>query len=181
MKKLIVGIAAIVAMVSAVDLDGKIGMGLGWAPDGEEIVTGIEFPVVDIAVTRYGLSPTMAIEPIIQFTMYNESDGASETDTDIKFAGLLNFLVKGHNKTNIYGKGGLGFGISSVEGGETEIVFELPFGFGLEHFCSEHFSINLAALSGFRYVSNPDNVSGSTIQIKLGNDKPFAFYLLWYY
>jgi hypothetical protein len=57
-----------------------------------------------------------------------------------------------------------------------EIGFSLPFGFGLEHFISDHFSLNLAALSGFSFSS-----ASSQMEVKLGNDKPFAFYLLWYY
>lgn len=181
MKKILIGLVVTVMMLGAVSLDGKIGMGLGFAPDGD--IDGFSIPIIDIAVTRYGLSPTRAIEPIFQFTMKSMGDGADVTSTGVKLSGLLNFLLRGHKKTNIYGKIGLGFGFSSsgITGAETEITFELPFGFGIEHFCSEHFSINLAAISGFRYISNPQYMEGSDLTLKLGNDKPFAFYLLWYY
>jgi len=179
MKKLLIALVIAVVSLGAVDLNGKIGMGLGFAPDGE--IEGIHLPVIDIAVTRYGLSPTMAIEPIFQFTMQSVGNGDTETYTNIKLAGLINHIMMGHQKTNVYLKGGLGLGIASSDAPETEISFELPFGFGLEHFVSEHFSINLAAISGFKYISNPQGYEGSNLVIKLGNDKPFAFYLLWYY
>uniref|UniRef100_A0A7C4XVB3 Outer membrane protein beta-barrel domain-containing protein n=1 Tax=candidate division WOR-3 bacterium TaxID=2052148 RepID=A0A7C4XVB3_UNCW3 len=185
MKRISILFALIICTLGAVELQGRIGMGLGFAPDGVEYFMGepIALPIVDIGVTKYGLSPSMAIEPIVQFTMISVGDGGSVTSTKIKFFGLFDFLLKGHKKTNIYGKAGLGLGMSStgVTDQETEISFELPFGFGLEHFCSEHFSINLCAMSGLKYVSNPANEEGSYLALKLGNDKPFAFYLLWYY
>ena len=176
MKKLVLVVLVTFAMVSAVNLNGKIGMGLGFSPDTYQEGNVLGFPVIDIAVTKIGLKPRMAIEPIIQFTL--SGDG----DSDIYFAlsGLGNFLVKGHNKTNLYTKLGLGFVLDTSDP-ETMFGFSLPFGIGLEHFASEHFSINLAAMSGFTYISNPQNVDGSYYELKLGNKKPFTFYLLWYY
>lgn len=173
MKKALIGLAVAIALVSAVDLDGRIGMGLGWAPEATSIGGLFTIPVTDIAVTRFGLSPKLAVEPILQFTMDN---GDSLDYLLFKLSALGNFLLKGHAKTNFYGKLGLGFSMYKYGSADMEFAFHLPFGFGLEHFCSEHFSINLAALSGFTFSS-----AGDQIGLKLGNDKPFAFYLLWYY
>ena len=164
---------ASVGLLNAVDLDGRIGMGLGWSPQSTNVGGLIVLPVTDIAVTRIGLSPSLAVEPIFQFTF---DSGDSLDYLLFKLSALGNFLMKGHAKTNLYAKAGLGIAMDKYGGGDMEFAFNLPFGFGLEHFCSEHFSINLAALSGFSFSS-----AGSLMEIKLGNDKPFAFYLMWYY
>ncbi len=182
MKKALIGLVAAIALVGAVDLEGRIGMGLGFSPDTylESELTTLGFPIIDLAVTKYGLSPKMALEPIFQFTMVNAND-----NTSIRFRldALLDFLMKGHSKTNVYAKAGLGFMFysSGVTGADAEFGLSVPFGFGLEHFCSEHFSINLAALSGLTFISNPPAGGDSYLNFKLGNEKPFAFYLLWYY
>ncbi|HEX7319843.1 MAG TPA: hypothetical protein VF399_05760 [bacterium] len=182
MKKALIGLVAAIALVGAVDLDGRIGMGLGFSPDTylESGLTTLGFPVIDLAVTKFGFSPKMAVEPIFQFTMVNAND-----NTSIRFRldALLDILMKGHSKTNVYAKAGLGFMFYSTgaPGADAEFGLSVPFGFGLEHFCSEHFSINLAAISGLTFISNPPAGGDSYLNFKLGNEKPFAFYLLWYY
>ncbi len=178
MKRIIIALFLIVVTLGAKDLYGMIGMGLGFSPDvyQESGEYGFGFPIIDIAVTKIGMSPTMAIEPIGQFTL--ASDGGTEVHFLLSVLG--DFLLKGHSKTNIYAKAGLGFVINTGDP-ETMFGFNLPFGFGLEHFVSDQFSINLSALSGFTYISNSNNQSGSNLEFKLGNEKPFAFYLLWYY
>lgn len=162
-----------VGLLSAVDLDGRIGMGIGWSPEATNVGGLFTLPVTDIAVTRIGLGPKLAVEPIFQFTF---DTGDSLKYLLFKLYGLGNFLIKGHAKTNFYAKAGLGLSMDKVGSGDMNVAFHLPFGFGIEHFCSEHFSINLAALSGFAFSS-----AGSQMEVKIGNDKPFAFYLLWYY
>ncbi len=176
MRKFLILLVGIVILLQAHDLEGKIGMGLGFSPDTYLEGSAWGFPVIDIAVTKIGLKPKLALEPIVQFSL--AGNGAS--NVYFALSALGNFLLKGHNKTNLYGKLGIGFKIDTSDP-ETMFGFNLPFGFGLEHFVSEHFSINLSALSGFTYISNPQNVSGSYYEFKLGNEKPFAFYLLWYY
>ena len=182
MTKALVGLLVAVALMSAVDLDQRIGMGLGFSPNTYQDTTGIGFgfPVVDLAVTKYGLSPKMALEPIFQFDMTNAND---RTAIYLKLHGLFDLLMKGHSKTNLYAKVGLGFLLysSGISGADAEFGINLPFGFGLEHFCSEHFSINLTALSGITFISNPPSGGDSYINFRLGNETPFAFYLLWYY
>ena len=173
MKKALIGLVAAIALVGAVDLDGRIGMGLGWAPEATSIGGLFTIPVTDIAVTRFGLSPKLAVEPIVQFTL---DSGDSLDYMLFKLSVLGNFLWKGHAKTNLYTKLGLGFSMDKYDDQDMEFAFHLPVGFGLEHFVSEHFSLNLAALSGFTFSSRGDQIG-----LKLGNDKPFAFYLLWYY
>jgi hypothetical protein len=84
--------------------------------------------------------------------------------------------MKGNSTTNLYAKVGLGISLNKAGDADAAIGFGLPFGFGIEHFCGDHFSINLAALSGIYFVTEP-----SSFQVRLGNDKPFAFYVLWYY
>ncbi len=180
MKNLSLGLILWVVTLGAVEIQDRIGMGLGFSPDTylESARLGLPLPIVDIAVTKIGLNPKLAIEPIFQFTL--RGDGAT-THTTFLLSFLGDILLKGHEKTNLYARAGLGFMLDSPGGGaETEFGFNLPFGFGLEHFASEHFSINLSALSGFTFISNPPG-GDSYLEIKLGNAKPFAFYLLWYY
>jgi hypothetical protein len=160
-------------LLNAFDLDGRFGMGLGWSPGGTNMGSLLFLPVTDIAVTRIGLGPNLAVEPIFQFTF---DSGDSFDYLLFKLSALGNFLLKGHAKTNLYAKAGLGLVMDKYGSGDMEIGFSLPFGFGLEHFISDHFSLNLAALSGFSFSS-----ASSQMEVKLGNDKPFAFYLLWYY
>jgi len=177
MRKFLILFVGAVVLLQAHNLAGKIGMGLGFSPDTYLQGSAWGFPVIDIAVTKIGLKPALALEPILQFTY--TGDGAS--GVYFALSGLANFLMKGHSKTNIYGKLGLGF-LIDTRPTDTEFGFTLPFGFGLEHFVSEHFSINLAAMSGFTYISNPPpTYSGDNFEFRLGNEKPFAFYLLWYY
>jgi len=182
MKRGAIALIMLIAMLGAYDLSGRIGMGLGFTPDVylESGAGGlITLPVIDLAVTRIGMNPNLALEPIFQFTLKNANDNTSVT---LSLSALGNFLMKGHQKTNLYAKAGLGFMLYSPGGGaETEFGFNLPFGFGLEHFVSEHFSLNLAALSGFTFISNPPGGGDSYMEVKLGNAKPFAFYLVWYY
>lgn len=177
-----IALLVLIAMLGAFDLSERIGMGLGFTPDVylESNAGGlIVLPVVDLAVTRIGLNPKLVFEPLCQFTLKNVNDN---TSIYFSLSGLGNFLMKGHEKTNLYAKAGLGFMLFSPGGGaDSEFGFNLPFGFGLEHFVSEHFSLNLAALSGFTFISNPPGGGDSYMEIKLGNAKPFAFYLVWYY
>jgi hypothetical protein len=178
MKKILIAIIALITIAGAVDLTGRIGMGLGFTPDVYDTggFFGLGLGSVDIAVTRLGLNEKWSVEPIAQFAL----DGNGSDGVYFALSGLGNMLFKGHSKTNVYGKIGLGF-MLDTHGTETMFGFNLPFGFGLEHFINNHFSINLAALSGFAFVSNPGGVDGSYYQVRFGNEKPFALYLLWYY
>jgi hypothetical protein len=181
MKRGAIALIIFITTISAFDLTGCIGMGLGFSPDVYQESTSelITLPVVDLAVTRIGLNPKLTLEPIFQFTLKNANDN---TIIDFALSALGNFLMKGHQKTNLYAKAGLGLMIHSPGGNvDSEFGFNLPFGFGLEHFVSEHFSLNLAALSGFTFISNPPGGGDSYIEVKLGNAKPFAFYMVWYY
>ncbi|MCX7994217.1 MAG: hypothetical protein N3A65_00370 [candidate division WOR-3 bacterium] len=181
MKRAAVAMFSLIVFLGAYDLSGRIGMGLGFTPDVYQESAGeiITLPVVDLAVTRIGLNPNLVLEPTFQFTVRNANDN---TSIHLAMSGLVNFLLKGHQKTNLYGKAGLGFLFYSPGGGaESEFGFNLPFGFGLEHFISEHFSLNLAALSGFTFISNPPEGGDTFMEVKFGNAKPFAFYLVWYY
>ncbi len=181
MKKGAIALFALIAILGAYDLTGRIGMGLGFTPDTYlESSTGtFALPVIDLAVTRIGMNPKLVLEPIFQFTLKNANDN---TSMNFALSALGNFLFKGHQKTNLYAKAGIGFMLYAPGGNaDTEFGFNLPFGFGLEHFVSEHFSLNLAALSGFTFISNPPVAGDSYMEVKLGNAKPFAFYLVWYY
>jgi|UniRef100_A0A7V3VTE0 hypothetical protein len=181
MQRGIFALLSIIALVCGFDMTGRIGMGLGFSPDvyQESANELIALSVVDLAVTRIGLNSKLVIEPVFQFTLKNAMDN---TNVYFTISGLGNFVMKGHQKTNLYAKAGLGFMLFSPGGGEETIFgFNLPFGFGLEHFVSEHFSLNLAALSGFTFISNPPEGGDTYMEVKFGNAKPFAFYMVWYY
>ncbi len=181
MKKGAIALIAIVLLAGAYDLNGRIGMGLGFTPDVYQEGAGelISLPVIDLAVTRIGLNSNVVLEPTFQFTLKNANDN---TSINLAIAGLVNYLLKGHQKTNLYAKAGFGFLLFSPGGGgDSEFGFNLPFGFGLEHFVSEHFSLNLAAISGFTFISNPPSGGDTYMEVKIGNAKPFAFYMVWYY
>jgi len=173
MKKILLVAALAISLGVAVDLDGRIGMGLGWSPSQTD-VGGILLPVTDIAVTRIGLGPKLSVEPIFQFTT-SDMEGI---DMYFKLYCLGNYVFKSHSKTNVYLKGGLGFSLlDETGGGDALVTFGVPFGFGLEYFCGEHWSVNFASLSGLQIASQ----GGTQTEIKFGNDKPFAFYFLFYY
>jgi len=173
MKKILLVVALAFSVGVAVDLDGRIGMGLGWSPSQTDI-GGILLPVTDIAVTRIGLGPKLSVEPVFQFTM-SDFEGV---DMHFRLYCLANMLFKGHEKTNVYLKGGLGFGMTDYTGGGDALIeVAVPFGFGLEYFCGEHWSVNFSSLSGLVLQSQGE----SEVEIKLGNDKPFAFFFLFYY
>jgi hypothetical protein len=180
MKKVLFGVLGLAIAAAGVSLDGRIGMGIGLSPDTyfESAALGLPLPVIDMAATRIGLNPKLSVEPILLFDMVDYGD----TEMKLGLSILCNFLMKGHQKTNLYTKAGIGFVLDSPAGaGETQFGFNLPFGFGLEHFVSEHFSLNLSALSGITFISNYGHGTESLMELKLGNAKPFAFYLLWYY
>lgn len=181
MKRCLLALVGLIAVVGAVNLDGRLGMGVGMSPDAylESAALGLPVAVIDIAVTKIGMNPKMSLEPIFQFTLQSAND---ITSTYFDLSVLADLLMKGHSKTNVYAKIGLGFQMLSPGGGaDSEFGFNLPFGFGLEHFISEHCSINLSALSGFTFLNYAPGGGDSYFNIKLGNEKPFALYVLWYY
>ncbi len=171
MKKILLVAVLAISLGMAVDLSGRIGMGLGWSPSQTTIGT-IPLPITDIAVTRIGLGPKLSVEPIFQFT----TSDVEGIDLYFKLYCMGNYVFKSHSKTNVYLKGGLGFSVLNATGGDLTTI-GVPLGFGLEYFCGEHWSVNFASLSGFQLYSN----GGSETEIKFGNDKPFAFYFLFYY
>ncbi len=181
MKKIIVLLVCTAGVISAKNLKGSFGMGIGWAPLAY-MDTIIYFPTPNFVVTKLGISDKLVIEPLIGFDFLSYSNEESESGSLIQIQGLLNYLFRDHKKTNIYLKGGIGFIVESPPGNypySSLFGMGIPFGFGLEHFISDYFSINLDALSGFSFTSinDPDI---SITSFSLGNHK-ILISLMWYY
>ncbi|MEO0233068.1 MAG: DUF2715 domain-containing protein [candidate division WOR-3 bacterium] len=180
MKKILVVVVCIVGLLSAKNLKGSFGMGIGWSPLA--YVSTRDFPTPDFVITKIGVSDKIIIEPLIGFDFTSYSNGASESGSLIQLQGILGYIFREHKKTNIYLKGGIGFMVESPPGDtpySSAFGIGIPFGFGLEHFFSDYFSINLDAFSGFSFI-NINDPDGSETSFSLGNHKIFIS-LMWYY
>lgn len=180
MKKILVVVVCLSGVLSAKSLKGSFGMGIGWSPLA--YINNGNFPTPDFVVTKLGISDKLTLEPLIGFDFASYSNEESESGSLIQLQGLLGYIFREHKKTNIYLKGGIGFIVESPPGDDpysSAFGIGIPFGFGLEHFVSDYFSINLTALSGFSFISinEPD---GSITSFSLGNHKIFIS-LMWYY
>lgn len=182
MKKVfaIIVVIGIIGSANAKSLKGSLGMGIGWmAPRYEEITNSFG---PDFIITKFGISEKLVFEPLIGFDFVSISNGASETGSLIQLRGIMGFLFREHKKTNVYLKGGIGFMVESPlydEPYSSAFGIEIPFGFGLEHFISDYFSINFDAFSGFSFLSaNEPDVTVTSFS--LGNHH-FLLSLMWYY
>ncbi len=175
MKKLIpLLLILLISTALAVDMKGKIGMGVGW---NSGIPGGGVFP--NTAVTKLGLGERMILEPVFGFTLISESSGgSSEQTTHFFLMALFDYTFLSHEKTNIYGKAGLKFGFYNPPFGISTNEFGLPVGVGLEHFVSEHFSIDLNTISGLTFTSYEGGGSRTIISL---NNQIFVLGLVWYY
>lgn len=183
MKKLltVIIIAGTVGYINAKSLQGSMGLGIGWTP-AAYMREGLTFPTPDYVITKFGFSDNLIFEPTFGFNYLSISNDTSDSGSRLGLQFLFDYLFRGHKKTNIYLKGGLGFMVDSPlfdDPYSSAFSIGMIFGFGIEHFVSDYFSIGLDALSGFSYMSvnEPD---GSITSFNLGNNQLFL-YLMWYY
>lgn len=179
-KHLILGIAVFLSSLSpafAVDLKGRIGFGAGWTlPAVLEEYDGwykIGLLTPTVITTRIGVAPRIAIEPTFQITSVSNDPVRGSTFT---LRGLFGYVLLEHEKTNITAKAGISFANVSERGRTVLSEFGIPFGIGLEHWVSEHFSVDLTTISGFFSQTKPSKKTTFT----LGN-ATLNLCLIWYY
>ncbi len=154
----------------AVDMKGKIGMGVGWTTGGFKTSFA-----PDYAITKFGLDEDIVLEPVFHFFFSSISNGTKTSYYEVDITMLLAYALMAHKKTNLYAKAGINLGLVKTP---KTTSFGIPFGLGLEHFLSDHFAVNLNAGMGFGYTS----VSGGGKQLSftLSNSLINAG-LVWYY
>jgi len=181
MKKLGVGVMAILLIsqtAMAKNMSEKFGMGIGWTGDMLTAATGMIMP--NTGTVRIGLTSSIVIEPLAGLTFLTISNGDSETSSLIAFTPTVNLAFLSHDKTNVYGKTGLSFSLYSPgSGAPSTTFFGLNLGLGLEHFVSDHFTINLSTLSGFSNKSVGGG--GGSITILSISDQIVNIGFVWYY
>jgi hypothetical protein len=173
----------------AVNLKGKFGMGPRWWG----------FPFFSLATTRYGISQKFSIEPTLGYYNWSTTDTYDEeTRTDgyslLMLGGLGNICLSENVAGNVYFRlGGLlarGSSSYSYEGSDYSSSqsmngWGILFGYGLEHFVNEHFSINVGILSCFwvysdAYLDGAFKSNNSTNGLLFGNQL-LDFTLIWYH
>lgn len=173
-KFLLVIIVFVSISVSARSMEGSFGMGIGWS-NGSSLLNPNTY------VTKIGISPNLALEPELYLNAVRGTSGNVYTEYGLSL--LLDYIMKEHEKTNVYFKGGLSLIVDNPPTSDAITVFSFAFGFGIEHFLSEYFSIDLSALSSYAVTSYGD-------ELPPGASSPYDFYLgngnirisaLWYY
>ena len=91
--------------------------------------------------------------------------------------------MKEHEKTNVYFKSGISLTVDNPPTTRANTIFGLAFGFGIEHFISDYFSIDLSALSSYAVTSYGEELpeeASSPYDFYLGNGN-IRISVLWYY
>jgi hypothetical protein len=161
----------------AVDMHGKVGMGVAWA-------SGQSGFVPQYALTKIGLSERFVLEPTLYITSISVSNGGTEDGYSFEMTALFAYAVMANAKSNVYAKAGVGFSTAKEIGSQmigTSIL--LPLGFALEHFVSEYFSVDLNARMGLTFMTaavGEPSIDAHAVGLALGNGAVSAG-LLWYY
>ena len=160
MKKLVLAIVVLGVLTSgasAVNMAGKIGLGVGWSTDYCYDLCP------SIAITRIGLLSRLVLTPIVEAKIVRESwkyneTSHSETAYDIVFTPTVDFALLAHSKTNVYVRGGVSVSIYGESNTDdiSSSYYGIKVGFGLEHFVSEYFAVVLSTMSGISYYSYED-------------------------
>lgn len=164
MKRLIpLVLILIISTALAVDMKGKIGMGAGWTVNSEIFAP-------NAVITKYGLGENLVLEPSLTFFYYKNGEGNYLFDLRLLFA----YALMAHEKTNLYAKAGISFGMQKTP---KMTSFGIPLGLGLEHFLSDHFSVDIGHVMGFGYTKHDDSklmhFTITTTNLTAG--------LVWYY
>uniref|UniRef100_A0A7C6AA19 Outer membrane protein beta-barrel domain-containing protein n=1 Tax=candidate division WOR-3 bacterium TaxID=2052148 RepID=A0A7C6AA19_UNCW3 len=164
MKKLIpLFLMLVISTALAVDMKGKIGMGVGWTVNSEIFAP-------NAVITKYGLGENLVLEPSLTFSYNKNGEGSYLFDLKLLFA----YALMAHEKTNLYAKAGISFGMQKTP---KMTSFGIPLGLGLEHFLSDHFAVDVNHVMGFAYTKYDEsklmNFTITTSNLTAG--------LVWYY
>jgi hypothetical protein len=148
-----------VAAVSADDMTGQVGFGVG-------VIAGTTLVTIDqVAAIKYWLSDTLAIEPELLFGMAKAKRGAATSDTSWRFAPAVLFLHTPWKTTSTRLNVGAGLGLGFAKwnpGGavpsDTTVAIRVPIEAGVEHFFTRWFSMGIAVQNDlFSYSKTGDN------------------------
>ncbi|MEO0091043.1 MAG: hypothetical protein ABIK77_06695 [candidate division WOR-3 bacterium] len=174
MKKIIILFILLLSISFAVDMAGKVGMGIGTKRFGDLLKP-------TIFSLRIGVLSELVLEPwldisSLKFTVnYPKTEELEEREYDTSFTnkgiGLEGlYALKSEKKTNLYG-------ILGIYLGRIEIKYEsktkeektsnfafinywgIPLGIGGEYFLNNHFSVNLNMKIGFMKASGKNKLS----------------------
>ncbi|MEO0087382.1 MAG: hypothetical protein ABIK90_04830 [candidate division WOR-3 bacterium] len=174
MKKIIILCILLLSISFAVDMAGKVGMGIGTKRFGDLLKP-------TIFSLRIGVLSELVLEPwldisSLKFTVnYPKTEELEEREYDTSFTnkgiGLEGlYALKSEKKTNLYG-------ILGIYLGRIEIKYEsktkeektsnfafinywgIPLGIGGEYFLNNHFSVNLNMKIGFMKASGKNKLS----------------------
>ncbi|MDH5683924.1 MAG: outer membrane beta-barrel protein [candidate division WOR-3 bacterium] len=156
--------------VFAVDMSGKLGMGIGWTVGSSGIP--------DAAITKFALGEKLVLEPALLFSFTSMSNDESESNYEFNLNLLLAYALMAHEKTNFYAKAGISFGMEK----EPKMTsFGIPLGLGLEYFVSDHFAVDLNHVMGFNYTMyDYDEIEQKTMRFNITTHQLTAG-LVWYY
>lgn len=187
MKKLLLAIVVLGILASgasAVNMAGKIGLGVGWTTGyidsyymdrGSDSYSYSDCLCPSRAITRIGLLSRLVLEPIVEAKIVYTSNTTSETTFDMVLSPTVDFALLAHSKTNVYVKGGVSFNISSADNSVS--YYGIKVGFGLEHFVSKYFAVLLSTMSGFSYQSET-NYTYAVFSI---SNRVVNLALVWYH
>ncbi len=176
MKRFLLVVAVLVSLSSfAKSMEGNLGMGIGWS-NGASLLNPNTY------VTKIGMGSNWVLEPELYLSAEKTGlYGGAYTEYGVSV--LIDYIMKGHEKTNVYFKGGLGLDVDNPPTTRANTIFGLSFGFGIEHFISDYFSIDLSALSSYAVTSFgeelPEDATGP-YDFYLGNGN-IRISVLWYY
>jgi hypothetical protein len=169
MKRLMVLYLIVALSIAfAVDMRHRFGMGVGWTT-GQSGLAPID------ALMKYGLNERVVLEPTLNLTTTSYGDGRNTYNFNV--AAVFAYVVAAHVKTNVYAKAGLGVATQMPDNEEYTSSLLVPLGLGLEHFVSDHFSVDLNARMGLSYTWG---YGDQPTDVTLGN-KVLGAGLLWYY
>ncbi len=175
MKKLFFVVVMLFSLSSfARSMEGSLGMGIGWT-NGSSLLNPNTY------ITKIGISPTFALEPELYLSAVRGTSGNAYTEYGLSL--LLDFIMKEHEKTNVYFKGGLSLEVDNPPTARANTFWGFAFGFGIEHFISDYFSIDLSALSSYTVTSYGEELpeeASSPYNFYLGNGN-IRISALWYY
>jgi hypothetical protein len=161
------------------------------------------FPFFPIATTRYGISAKISLEPLLGYYTWTEDYESEREEEDTTYSyssreksslfligGLTNYALRGNAKSNVYMRIGVIIATGTWESSSSRTSsktfgYGLLLGYGLEHFISKHFAINMGVLSCLwlyrdEYIGRTFTSKKTSSGLIFGNQL-LDFTLIWYY